>query len=354
MKKTLTYLSIFFISYFNHSQNYSSAESVEYDSVNNRWLVSNGNRIISDDGQGNLSYFGNGATSYGLEVIGNTLFGIQGSSIIGYDLTTEQQVTIATISGASFLNGMTSNGVNTVYVTDFSQGKIHKVDFLDFANPIIEEIVSNTQNTPNGILYDESNNRLIYVSWGNNAQIKQVNLSNNQVSTIVTTILGNIDGIDDDAVGNFYVSSWSPDRITKYDSNFQNPETVDTPSLSAPADIGINKTTGIMGIPMGNNVIFVDLGVLSIDEYIGNRPSFTLSNNPIDSNSKLEIFSNQTTQMKIELFDVAGKKIKTISDSNINVGKTDITLEMIKQSPGVYFIKAEYSLGKTTKKVIIK
>ncbi|WP_033959697.1 T9SS type A sorting domain-containing protein [Psychroserpens jangbogonensis] len=353
MKSKITCLVLLFSVYLSFSQNYSNAESVEYDPINDRWLVSNGNRILSDDGQGNLSYFGTGTTSYGIEVMGNTVFGIQGSNIVGYDLTTEQQVTTVTISGASFLNGMTSDGVNTIYVTDFGQDKIHEIDFSNFATPVATQIVANTQNTPNGVLYDGDNNRLIYTSWGNNAQIKQVDLSNNQVSTIITTSLGNIDGIDDDAAGNFYVSSWTPDRITKYDSNFQNPETVTTPSLNNPADIGINKATGIMGIPMGSSVIFVDLGVLSVEEFSINKFNFTVSPNPIDTTSEINLVNLNSTSITIELLDISGKVVQTISN-RADKGNSSVSLKNINQASGIYFIRASNELGISTKKVIIK
>ena len=353
MKLIITSFVLLFTFYFSFSQSYSGAESVEYDPINDRWLVSNGSRIISDDGQGNLSFFGTGGANAGLEVMGNTVFGVQGSNIVGYDLTTELQVTIATVSGASFLNGMTSDGANTIYVTDFSQDKIHKIDFSNFASPVVTQIVANTQNTPNGILFDGDNNRLIYTSWNNNAQIKQVDLLNNQVSTIITTSLGSIDGIDDDAQGNFYVSSWSPDRITKYDSNFANPETVTTPSLSNPADIGINQATGIMGIPMGNSVIFVDLGVLSVEEFNANEFNFSVSPNPIDATSKINVFNLNSESIKIELLDVSGRVVQTITNQ-LDLGNSSISLKNINQASGIYFIRASNKSGVTTKKVIIK
>ncbi|WCO01559.1 T9SS type A sorting domain-containing protein [Psychroserpens ponticola] len=353
MKLTITYSILLFTFCFSFSQSYSGAESVEYDPINDRWLVSNGSRIISDDGQGNLSYFGTGGASFGLEVMGNTVFGVQGSNIVGYDLTTEQQVTIATISGASFLNGMTSDGVHTIYVTDFGQDEIYSIDFSDFASPVTTQIVANTQNTPNGILYDGDNNRLIYTSWNSNAQIKQVDLSNNQVSTIITTSLSNIDGIDDDAAGNYYVSSWTPDRITKYDSNFENPETVSTPSLSNPADIGINKATGIMGIPMGSSVVFVDLGVLSVEEFNTNAFNFTVSPNPIDATSTISVFNLNSESITIQLLDVSGRVVQTISN-RIGLDNSSVSLKNINQASGIYFIRASNELGVITKKVIIK
>ena len=71
---------------------------------------------------------------------------------------------------------------------------------------MVTQIVSNTVSTPNGIVYDGENNRLIFVNWGSNAAIKAVDLSDNSVSTLTTTTLGNCDGIDNDSYGNYYVS----------------------------------------------------------------------------------------------------------------------------------------------------
>lgn len=355
MKFTVTYLILLCAFSLSYSQNYFSAESVDYDPINDRWLVSNGNEIIIDDGEGNLSYFGTGVNSYyGLEIIGNTVFVIQGSNVAGYDLTTELLVTSVTIPGSTFLNGMASDPVNnTIYVTDFSQGEIHKIDFSNFASPVATEIVSNTQNTPNGILYDGDNNRLIYTSWGSNAQIKQVDLSNNQVSTIITTSLGNIDGIDNDAAGNYYVSSWSPNQITKYNSNFQNLEIVTTPSLSSPADIGINQAAGIMGIPMGSSVVFVDLGVLSIEEFELNSFDFTVSPNPIDASSKITFLNLKSASIVIELLDISGRVVQLIS-SETDSNNDSVSLKTVSQASGIYFIRVSNQLGALTKKIIIK
>ena len=59
MKTIFKFIFLFNVSLLM-SQNYQSAESVEYDSVNSQWLVANGSRIIADDGAGNLSFFGTG------------------------------------------------------------------------------------------------------------------------------------------------------------------------------------------------------------------------------------------------------------------------------------------------------
>ncbi len=353
MKYIILLLALQISVFSSFSQSYSNAESVEYDPINDRWLVSNRNRIISDDGQGNLTYFGNGSASHGLEVVGSMLFGVDGSTVRGFDLDSENEVTSIRISGARFLNGLASAGNNILYTTDFTGKKIYKLDFSDLSNPSSEEIVSNTQSTPNGIIYDGANNRLIYTSWGSNAEIKQVDLSNNSVSTIINTNLGNIDGIDDDANGNYYISSWSPDRITRYNSNFQNPVTVTTPSLDSPADIGISKSSGVIGIPMGDSVIFVESGVLSVSNFDYNT-EMKIVPNPVVASSKLMINSTISSPTKIELLDLTGRHIKTISENISEFKNVEIPLSNLNVHSGVYFIKLSSSKGTVaTKKVVV-
>ena len=59
-----------------------------------------------------------------------------------------------TISGAVFLNGMASNGVDKLWVTDFSAKKVHELNVADLANPTSTVIVAATGSTPNGICFD--------------------------------------------------------------------------------------------------------------------------------------------------------------------------------------------------------
>src|SRR5690606_33069188 len=139
---------------------------------------------------GTISFFGSGLqASYGMEVMNNTLFAIDGNTVYGYDLTSESEVMQISIAGAAFLNGMASDGNNRLWVTDFSAKRIHEIDVSDYENPQAALVVANTLTTPNGIVYDEVEDRLIFVNWGQNAPVKQVSLPGYEVSTIVTTAL---------------------------------------------------------------------------------------------------------------------------------------------------------------------
>ena len=290
-----------------------------------------------------------------MEVLGNTLFAVASNNIKGYDLTSEGEVMNLSIPGVNFLNGLTNDGANTLYVTDFSAGKIYSIDVTDLSNPSYTEIVSSTGGTPNGVLYDGDNNRLIFVEWGSNAKIKAVDLDTNVVSTIVTTNLSNIDGIDDDSYGNYYISSWSPARITKYNSDFTVSEIVATPSLNAPADIGYHKNSDIMGIPMGSSLLFVDLSILSINDQFANTYEYVVSPNPINENSYLEFTLLDSQTIDIKIYDLSGKLVITLINEEKQANFYQISLAGLQLSSGVYFSKLTTNKGfSLVKKLVVK
>jgi len=70
------FLALFFVCAIGTAQTYQSAESVEYDPSQNRFLISNGNNILVRASDGTLSFFGNGNSSHGLEVLGDNVFGL--------------------------------------------------------------------------------------------------------------------------------------------------------------------------------------------------------------------------------------------------------------------------------------
>lgn len=329
-----------------HSQTLQSIESVEYDPTQNRFLVSNGNSIIARNEDGSLSYFGNGAANYGMEVMGNTLFAIHNSSIKGFDLTTEEEVMNISIPGASFLNGMTNDGTENLYVTDFGAKKIYKINVADFSNPTSEVIVSNTSTTPNGIVYDGANNRLIFVNWGNNAPIKAVDLSDNSVSTITTTSYSNIDGIDEDNDGNYYISYWSTGtRISKFDSDFaESPVEIEIDGLSSPADICYAKEIDTLAIPhSGNQLAFIGFESITDLENLQLTKDFQMnvSPNPVTDQAIFSFKIPKEGHAIINILSVDGKLIKTIFNEQLADGRHEILIDGDLLLNGINFIQLQ-------------
>ena len=233
------------------AQTSSFAESVEYDPIGNRFLASaDQNSILQIDTSGNLSYFGNGLTAdLGMEIIGNRLFCIVSTTVMVYDLTTELMITSINIPTAQFLNGMASDGVSTIWVSDFQGDAIYEIDVADINNPQAQRLID-TPNTPNGITYDEANNRLVFISWSDE-KIRQIDLQDTTISVVLDNSgISNMDGIDMDGNNNFYVSSWTPsNRITKFSNDFSTNEIINVPGISRPADICLAKEVNILATP---------------------------------------------------------------------------------------------------------
>lgn len=337
------------------AQNFAG-ESVEYDPAQNRFFSSaNGGSIVQRAQDGTVSFFGSGLqASYGMEVMNNTLFAIEGSNVYGYDLDTETQVMQISISGASFLNGMASDGENRLWVTDFSAKRIHEIDVSDYDNPTSTVVVSNTVSTPNGIVYDDEENRLIFVNWGTNAPIKQVDLSNSIVTTIATTNLGNIDGIDNDSYGNFYLSSWSPNRITRYDAAFNVSEVISAPGISSPADICYAQAIDTLAIPNGNGTVtFVGFSTTTEVESFANELDFKVFPNPLSSNSEVVFHLEKAQLVRITLNGVDGRLVQEVLNTKLPAGRQRVVLSGIDMAAGQYLLTLETPEGLASRNVVV-
>ncbi|MBX7050447.1 MAG: T9SS type A sorting domain-containing protein [Flavobacteriales bacterium] len=325
------------------AQQLTSLESIEYDPTNHRWLAGNSSNVIVVDDNGNeQDYFGSDPEAdYGMEVMGTALYSIVGSSVKAYDLTSGLEVSSINITGAQFLNGMASDGDHRIWVTDFTAKKIYEIDFTDWANPSYVQIVSSTGTTPNGICYDEANDRLVFVSWGSNAPIKAVALSDYSLTTLVpNTSVGNIDGIDNDSYGNYYIASWSPNRITKYNSDFSASEIITVNgTLSSPADIAYAEETDTLAIPNSGNqtVLFVGFTPSGITERSDENPfGVNCYPNPLTPQSVLSFELVSSGLTTIEILDQQGRVVEELLRENLTAAKHKIVLGELDLSSGHY------------------
>ena len=240
------------------AQTPNNIEAAEYDPTGNRWFVSNGSSLlVTEDVGESWSFFGEAQASHGMEVLGDHLYAIGNNVIRAYDLQTAAELGSISIPGVGFLNGMGSHSDGFLVVSDFSSGRLYTVDVTDPEQMEYSLLAGNFGATPNGVVIDEDNFRAVVVCWGNNADILAVDLESGDVTPLVEgTGLGNLDGVDMDGEGQFYVSCWSPTRVTRYNNDFSESETVLTGAdgLSSPADISYAVETDILGVAnSGNN-----------------------------------------------------------------------------------------------------
>lgn len=255
MKKLLLICSLL-LSATAFAQVYSSPESVEWDSLNNRWLISNttSHAILARSVGGTLTTLVPNTTSgpHGIEILNGVVYACCGGRVKGYDLTSGLEVFNMNLFG-SFLNGMTTDGDSVLYVTDFSNKDIFRI------NPTTNQsyvMSSNTSSTPNGIIYDGPNNRCVFIPWGS-APIKAISLTPPYtITNITTTTLSNCDGITRDQNGYWYITAWGNNRLNRFRPDFTGGHTVLTAFvLNSPADIDVKPgSTDTVGVPnSGNN-----------------------------------------------------------------------------------------------------
>ncbi len=344
MKQIYTIISttlILALSICAQGQSLTSIESIEYDPIQGRFLVSNGNNVVHVNGNGvGVSNLPSPiAAAYGMEVMNNQLYAIHANAVKVFDLLSGALLSTVNITGANFLNGMASNGSNLIWVTDFGAKKIHQIDFTDLANPVTSVLVNNTVSTPNGIVLDAPNNRLVFVAWGSSAPIKAVNLSDNTVTTLYTSNLGNCDGIDMDAAGNFYVASWSPNKITQINNTFTSIQTIVVAGgLSSAADICYANENDTLAIPNSGNNTVVYVGFNNNPIFTEEETSFDFQLLTLPHQWEILFENYQSTPISVQCFDMSGKLM--ISETlELPLGRNRYILPHAQWASGPYIIE---------------
>ncbi|MCA6362413.1 MAG: hypothetical protein IM638_05210 [Bacteroidetes bacterium] len=293
---------------FASAQSFNSPESVEYDVAGSRWIVGqngSGNVNILSPASGTLAPFATGIPSgpHGIEVAGDTVFVCDGARIKGFNRLTGAQV-INTNLGATFLNGITSDGGDNLFVTDFSAKKIYRFNRRTLAYNVM---VTGLVKSPNGIYYDGANNRCVFVNWGSNATIMAMSLSDSTTSTLYTSSLSNIDGITRDFAGNWYVTAWGNQSLMRFDPAFATAPVAVMTGLSNPADIDINAAGDSIGIPnsgSANNVVFYAIPLSTSAELMLNQLRLNVFPNPAADHIQLRWNAPQAA--RIEVYSITG------------------------------------------------
>ena len=356
MKKLFTIASAILFSVAGFSQAYNSPESIEFDYANNRWLIANnsGNNILSRSSvTGVVTVFAPCTGGpHGIEIVNDTLYVNAGGNIKLFNINTA--ASLGTIAmGAAFLNGLTHDATY-LYSTDFSAKKIYRINIATRAFSVF---VTGLAKSPNGIIYDQPNNRCVFVNWGAAAPIMAFDVTTGVVSTPMTTTLGNCDGITRDPAGNYYISSWTGNKITRFTSAFASPTTVVT-GLDSPAEIFYNILTDTLGNTNSgatlNNTTYHYFGsATAIDESEKSKFKFLVNPNPIAKTAEIKFELKSEGNVKIELYDVKGQLVKTIVNQTQSIGMHSINFDRSSLSAGNYFFTISTSVGTETKKVVI-
>lgn len=245
------------------AQTYNRPESVEYHPRLDRHLISNvnGGNILARDAQGTLTLFTDAPTApYGIELLGGILYVLDSGRLKGYDIDTAAPMVDFPIPGASFLNGITSNGVDTLWVSDYSAKIIHRINV---SNPGVPVMAGSTATTPipNGLVYDAANQRLLIATWNASARIQALDTTTAGATPtdLIQTTLTSLDGIALDCRGSIHVAAWSgcgtsgspTGCVRRFDPPFSlsSPAQVVANNLGSPADIDFAWPLGHIAVP---------------------------------------------------------------------------------------------------------
>ena len=236
------------------AQTLNSPESVRYDVANARFLISNrggAGEILARSLNGSLTTFTTDpASPAGIEIVGNLLYVADGARIRSYRLDTGARIADYPIPGASFLNGISSDGVNRLWVSDFNGSALYELDLSTPAALSHRLFIGGLGFAPNGLRFDSANQRLLIVTWST-GRIFKANLDGTGLALILTVGANNIDGVAIDCDGAVYVSSWGAQAIKRYEAPLSatSQSTDLVTGLSNPADIAYAPDLGQIASP---------------------------------------------------------------------------------------------------------
>jgi sugar lactone lactonase YvrE len=323
----------------------NNPESVVYDSLRDRYLVSNWNtgHMVQIDSDGVQDYFIISQHCYaGLHIKGDSIYvACRGEGVRGFDLETGQLFLDVDIAESTVANDITSDNSGFLYVSDPNIHKIFKVRISDGQYSIF---VESGVSVPNGIIFDEPHNRLLLVSARNFAPVQAISLVDSSVSTIVYTGISILDGLTTDGQGNFYFSAWRTHSVYRYDSTFTNPPEQISTHNPEPADIFYNVHDNVIAVPIffGHYIDFVSITPNSTEFAETSMPdNFTAINypNPFNASTVIRYQLESPSIVTIDIYDILGRKITTLNKGFQDAGTYQQIWDAGDASTGIYFLK---------------
>lgn len=189
----------------------------------------------------------------GMAVAGNTLYVADIDRVVGFDLSSGQQVFELTIPDADFLNDIVAQNEQTLFVSATNSGNIARVDIPKEAYHFLD---LPALNGPNGLAFGRDRNTLYCVGFGANnkpnGQLYEITLEPLS-RNILGDYQGHIDGVQY-SDGALYFSDWvafeKKGVIKKLDLASGTISTVELGQpIGGPADISLDAATGTLYIP---------------------------------------------------------------------------------------------------------
>jgi sugar lactone lactonase YvrE len=209
---------------------FEGPESIVFDKKNQLFYLSNVNGSpMEADGNGYISTLSldgklinkqwvSGLNApKGLTLVNNTLYAADMNELVVIDIKSKKVTARYKDKNAKFLNDVVADNQGNVYVSDMVTDKLHKFDGKNFNVWIDDAALEN----PNGLLVEGGN--LLVGSWGVMTDgfatavpghLKTINLKTKSIQSLGDrTPAGNLDGVEADGEGNYFVTDWMSGKL---------------------------------------------------------------------------------------------------------------------------------------------
>ncbi len=237
-------------------------ESVAFDSVYNRYLVSNidGGSIVAIDSVGNQSYFRAGLSAcFSNHLEGDLLYVSIAGGVAGFNLSTTDIDWFWTAPAGFGTDGLTADTSGYLYAVSPGFRRIYKIKISDQSSTTLVD--AGLPASPQDIIFDIRHNRLLVGCYVLNAPIIAVDCNTGALTTLVTTPTHAHDGISIDPDGNVYLGCGATGTVYMYDSTFTNPPKLLASGYTHVAGIDYNRFDSVLAVPdfEADSVGFIDL-----------------------------------------------------------------------------------------------
>jgi len=209
---------------------FEQPESIAFDAKNKQLYVSNINGSPTDaDANGYISQLSlDGSIKElhwleglnapkGLTIVGNTLYIADINELVVVDIKNKTITQRYSAPNAKFLNDVAADKNGNIYVSAFLTNTIYRLA----DNKFEVWLQTDELEVPNGLLVE--NNQLIVGSWGVMTDgfatdiaghLKTINLDSKQIQSLGDkTPAGNLDGVESDGNGNYFVTDWMAGKL---------------------------------------------------------------------------------------------------------------------------------------------
>lgn len=200
----------------------------------------------------------------GLALSGNMLYVSDIDTLVEIDVESGEISNRYEAEGAQFLNDVAVDADGNVYVSDMMANVVHRLSEGELKPWIASEALEN----PNGLLVD--GDQLIVGSWGKMTDgfatevpghLKAVSLEDQSISSLGNgSAVGNLDGVEPDGKGNYYVTDWMAGKLFHIMPSGESTELLDLGQGSADHTIMADQGLIIIPLMMQNKVVAYKIG----------------------------------------------------------------------------------------------